>query len=54
MKNAVTLKNGLGVRQGHCNVGSAMKRIRLHIDDPVVNMALRRIVFDIINVCRDL
>ena len=31
-KNAVTLKNGLGVRQGHCKCHRSIERIRLPID----------------------
>ena len=56
-KNAVTLKSGLGARQGHWNCHHAIERIRLPIDD-IATMALHvsRVVFEIFNVdkCRDL
>ena len=33
-KNAVTLKTGLGIRQGHCKCHHAMERIQLPIGVP--------------------
>ena len=54
VKNAMTLKTGLGVSQGHWKFHHSIERIRLPID--VLTMVLFRIVSDIFNVekCRDL
>ena len=50
-KNAVTLKTGLGVRQGHWRYHPSIERILTFY-----NMALSRVVSEIFNVekCRDL
>ena len=56
-KNAVTLKTGLGVRQGHWKCHHAIQRIRLtSYWRSVVTMALSRVVSEIFNIekCRDL
>ena len=50
-QNAVTLKTGLGVRQGHWKYHLSIERIRLPID-----VLLSRVVSEIFKVekCRDL
>ena len=54
-KNAVTLKTGLGVRQGHWTCHRSIERMTSYLCS-IVTMALSRVVSEIFNVekCRDL
>jgi len=52
----LTLKTGLGVRQGHWICHHSIERMRLPIDVQIVTMALSRVVSEIFNAekCHDL